>query len=103
MTESAIVAEVLVAVTALPRSLFYRNNTGKLPDIRGRWVSFGLDGSADIMGAFRGYPVAIECKTRTGKLRESQLRFRAAWEKAGGVYIVARSADEALSALARLP
>ena len=102
MTESAIVAEVLIAVSRLPRSLFHRQNSGRLADARGRWVTFGLEGSGDIMGAYCGWPVAIECKTRSGRLRESQKRFRAAWEAAGGIYLVCRSADDALRGLAAL-
>jgi hypothetical protein len=102
MSESAVVNAVLLAVCNLPGSLMYRNNTGKLRDARGRWVTFGLIGSGDIMGTYHGRAVAIECKTPRGALRQSQRRFRDAWEAAGGVYILARSPADALSALERL-
>lgn len=102
MTESAIVAEVLIAVSRLPRCMVWRHNSGKLPDINGRWIKFGLEGSADIIGGYNGRAVAIECKTRKGRLADAQRRFRAAWEAAGNCYIVARCADDALRGLAAL-
>jgi hypothetical protein len=102
MSEAAILNAVLLAVCNLPGSLMYRNNTGKLRDAHGRWVTFGLIGSGDVMGVYRGRAVAIECKALGGALRQSQRRFRHAWEAAGGVYILARSPADALAALERL-
>ena len=102
MTESAIVAEVLIAVSRLPQTMVWRHNSGKLPDANGRWISFGLVGSGDIIGTHRGWAIAIECKTRSGRLALEQQRFRLAWMRAGGAYIVARSAEDALRGLAAL-
>ena len=99
MAEGAVVNEILVAVTKLPGGMFWRNNTGALRDARGRWVQFGLVGSGDILGCYRKRAVSIEAKTATMKQSQAQIRFQSAWEKAGGVYILARSAEDALKGL----
>ena len=104
MTETEdVTVPTLIAVTALSGAHFWRANTGTFRTMDGlRVVKVSATGIGDIMGAYRGHAVAIETKTKTGDLRISQKRFRAAWEKAGGVYIVARSPDDALAALAAL-
>jgi hypothetical protein len=38
-------------------------------------------------------------KAENGRQRESQILFERAWVKVGGIYILARSAEEAVSAL----
>jgi hypothetical protein len=99
-TETPITREVLVAVSALPGGIWWRQNTGTFRTMDGkRVVKVAPTGIADIMGGFRSLAVAIETKTAAGRLRLSQKRFRAAWEKAGNIYIVARSAREAVEAL----
>jgi hypothetical protein len=91
---------VLIAVTALPGAMFWRQNTGTFRTMDGlRVVKASVNGVGDIMGAYFGRAVAIETKTLTGPLRKTQVRFRAKWEKAGGLYIVARSSEDALTAL----
>lgn len=104
MTETAdVTVPVLCAVTALPGAVFWRQNTGVFKTMDGRrTVKVSAVGVGDIMGAFRGWPVAIETKSETGRLRATQGRFRDAWERAGGIYIIARSPEEAVSALEAL-
>jgi hypothetical protein len=51
------------------------------------------------MGVFHGQAIALECKTERGKQSRQQMRFQVAFEKAGGLYAVVRSADEALAVL----
>ena len=104
MTETAdITVPVLIAVTALPGAMFWRQNTGTFRTMDGRRVvKVSADGIADVMGAYRGRAVAIETKTQLGTLRITQKRFRDAWERAGGAYIIARSPEEALAALEAL-
>ena len=121
-SEAAILHEALVAGTAEPRTLLYRNNTGQawqgnrayvspgatvrvgpgmmiLRDARP--ITFGLEGSGDIMGVRDGEAIAGEGKTLKGAQREAQLRFQRAWEAAGGRYILFRSAEEFLAGLRR--
>lgn len=90
----------------------WRNNTGKLEDKTGRWVSFGLcEGSSDLIGLksvvitpeMVGQRVAIftaiECKAKRGRLSVAQATFLAAVRTAGGIAIEARSVEDCEAAL----
>lgn len=103
MSESQILNDVLIAVTALPDALFYRNNSGLFFTRQGRPVRASVPGAADIIGAFRGRAVAIETKTPTGRQSDQQRAFQRAWEKAGGLYLIARSAVDAVHSLEAPP
>lgn len=116
-SEKAILNPTLVAVSALPETMIYRQNTGQAwqgrpvnrtpgtyvlvePGMKilaeARPIRFGLEGAGDAVGATRGRPLQIETKTLTGPQREAQKLFEQAWVKAGGLYILARSAREAV-------
>lgn len=74
-----------------------RTATGRTILDSARPISFGLPGSADIIGVLVcGKPLAAEAKTGTGRQRKNQQNFQAAWEKRGGIYVVFRSVDELL-------
>lgn len=119
-SEQAVLHETLVAVTALAGVMAWRNNTGmawqgarlRLPPgamvkiERGmvvlreaRPISFGVEGSPDIIGVRDGRGFGLELKAARGRLEESQPKFRRAWEAAGGLYGVPRSVEEALAIL----
>lgn len=119
-SEKAILNDTLVAVSAMPETLVYRNNTGqawqgrKLDTFPGQWIEvkqdmvvledarpirFGLNGSGDIMGASRGKPLAIEVKDETGRQTTDQVNFSRAWRNAGGLYLLVRSPVEAVNQL----
>lgn len=101
MIETALVQSILLALGSRDDCRVWRNNTGKLPDPRtGRWVTFGLRGSADILGLLRGGRfLAVECKTRTGRLSPEQCSFRDMVLRLGGCYVVARSVEDAVNAV----
>ena len=96
-SEAAIQAGVLQGLAK--RKLFcWRSNTGSLPDATGRRVSFGLAGSADIIGMLpSGRFLAIEVKAKLGKQSMAQIRFEQAVHANNGVYLVARDVDLCLS------
>jgi hypothetical protein len=98
MSETDITQAILLALGARPDMRVWRCNTGRLLNPRtGRWVSFGLKGCADILGIMRGGRfLAIETKTPEGRLRPEQRAFRAMVEELGGLYVLARSVDDAL-------
>lgn len=117
-SEKAIMNDALVALSGEPESLYRRNNTGqawqgKKVQVRtgelirveqgmvilraARPITFGLPGSGDIEGAQQGFAVSVETKTDIGQQSEQQEKFQAAWERAGGIYILARSPAEAVS------
>lgn len=100
--ETTIMRDILIALSQIPGALFWRVNVGvaKTPD--GRTMRYGLPGQADISGIVRGRHVEVEIKTPTGRQSMQQRRWQTAVERAGGVYLVARSVDEAVSALSAL-
>jgi hypothetical protein len=119
-SEKAIMNATLVAVSSLPDALVWRNNTGQAwqggrvqarvggtvtvqPGMvilaNARPVSFGLVGSADIIGAIQGRPVAVESKARSGRQEPEQIAFERQWVKSGGLYVLAGSENEAIEGL----
>lgn len=100
-TEAQILREVLLAVSALPGVLVWRQNSGLFyaPDGRGgfRRVRAAMPGAADLTGLLPdGRRLEIEVKTDRGRLRSEQVRFAAAVLSHGGVYILARSVRDAV-------
>lgn len=121
-SEKSILNASLVAVTAVAETMAWRNNTGMAWQglqrplrvgqmvriergmvllCEARPITFGLPGSADILGVRRGRGFALEGKARRGRQADTQARFQAAFEGAGGLYGLFRSEDEALAILER--
>lgn len=95
MSEREIQQNILISFGSLPDLRIWRNNTGSIKTPDGRFVTFGLKGSADILGIMRGGRfLAIEVKTATGRQSEHQKNFQNMIESFGGVYILARSAED---------
>lgn len=71
----------------------------------GRGVSFGVIGQADITGILApgGKRLEIEVKTGSDKPSDQQLRFAAMIRAAGGIYVVARSVDDAIEGVRSAP
>jgi hypothetical protein len=93
-------------------ALLFRSNAGKwfnVPNpcpacaLKGRWIQGMPAGAPDLIGLVRGSgaALAVECKSPTGRQRAEQVDFEAAWVKAGGIYVLARSATEALEQVRR--
>ena len=119
-SEQRILQETLIAVTAEPSVMAWRNNTGmgwqgarisRAPGAtitvergmvilrEGRPISFGLEGSPDIIGVSAGRFFGLEMKAVNGRMEASQPKFQRAFERAGGLYGVPRSVEEALRIL----
>lgn len=119
-SEKCILNDTLIHGSALPNTFIYRQNTGtawqgKPVDAapgdyirvehgmrilrNARPIEFGLPGAGDVTGHRKGKAVQIETKTLTGAQRKAQINFEREWVKRGGIYILARSADEAVDAL----
>jgi hypothetical protein len=120
-SEKAIQNDILIAVSALPSTMVWRNNTGMAwqgepmkaqpgalvrvePGMKilrnARPIEFGLEGSGDILGACNGRPLAIEVKDSEGYQSEQQKTFERVWTAAGGIYVLARSPEAAVAELA---
>lgn len=114
--ESNIVAEILLAIGQRRDVLAMKRTVGKFRalDKPQRLITVGTPGEPDIgavvavtitpemVGRTLGLAVGIEVKTETGRQREAQKLFELAWTKRGGVYVLARSADDAVAAIDRL-
>lgn len=100
-TETAIHQAILLALSQRfhPIGVFYRQNAGRVRNDRGAWVYLGPTGISDIVGLLLGRAIYIEVKTATGRQRPEQKAFQAAVERAGGIYILARSPGEAVDAV----
>lgn len=99
--EAAIQARILLALQReWPSAMWWVNKTGTAWTKDGaRPVAYGLKGSSDILGCLEGLMICVEVKTEDGRQEESQVRFEAAIKRAGGVYILARSEQEAVAAV----
>lgn len=99
--ETYVLREVLLAVSQMPGVFVWRNNVGQAKDIgTGQHVRFGgPPGTADIIGSARGRALAVEVKTDVGRQSQEQRIFEAAWTRAGGLYVLARCAADAVNAI----
>ncbi len=113
-TESQTQAAILKYLGNRKDCRVWRNNTGKIADRTGRVVSFGLQGSADIIGIRKvecflrmgsrgiwdavsehaGQFLAVEVKSDTGRQSKAQRNFQTMVEAFGGLYILARRVED---------
>ena len=83
-------------------SAYYAAKKHKLPveSLERGFFSYGLKGSADILGILRdGRLLAIEIKSGQARQSKVQKNFEKMINDFGGVYIVARSPEEALNSV----
>jgi hypothetical protein len=88
----------LIAVSAIPGTLVKRQNVGVAKTPTGV-IRFGTPGEGDIAVVYQGRAIEIEVKTETGRQSAQQRAYQAAFERAGGKYVVVRSVDEAVCAV----
>jgi hypothetical protein len=69
------------------------------PDGGSRYIEAGTAGEPDLHIFHRGKTAGIEVKTADSTLSAKQRKYRAWFELNGGIYIVARSVDDALDGL----
>lgn len=97
-TESAnrITANILRVINYQPGCVAYRvNNVGVWDAAKGIHRAGNTEkGLPDIWACIKGKFVVIEVKAGKDRLSEHQIRRKFEIEKAGGVFIVARSTDE---------
>ncbi len=61
---------------------------------RKKHSQFHRNGVADILGIWRGRPLAVEVKSERGRLSENQKDFLEVFKGCGGIAIVARSIED---------
>jgi len=95
MTEHDLMKQIQLEVTNLGGRVF-RNNVGRLPDNKGRWVQYGLCvGSGDLIGWWKGGVfLCIEIKVGKKQPTKEQQNFINEVNNVGGIAFVARSIED---------
>ena len=70
---------------------------------RANHSKFSEKGSSDILGIWDGRMLCIEVKSRRGTLRPEQREFLETMGKLGAITILARSLEDVLTSLVRVP
>jgi hypothetical protein len=97
--ENRVKAEVLKYLK-LRRIKAWSNPSGAVRIRPGKFMSFGLKGSADILGCLPGGRfLAVEVKAERGRLSPEQRQFLAGIRALGGLAVVARSYRDIEAAL----
>jgi hypothetical protein len=96
VSESDLVASILLTFGARHDLKLWRANVLVAKDKTGRVLRAGVTGQADISGilAPSGRRVEVEVKTATGRQSPDQKRWQTMIEAHGGIYILARSTDD---------
>lgn len=105
MSETQLSLAIREALLASGRVLLWRNNTGKLQDRNGRWITFGLGvGSADIIGLLKGSGrfLGFEVKLPGKKLTSEQEAWHRVVNASGGFAVVVHSVEEAMISLSTI-
>lgn len=91
-----LVKDILATFGHGPNFRIWKNNTGTGRSHTGnRFLSWGLYGSADIIGVgLGGRFIGIECKTGKSPQKAQQKAFQKMVQDMGGIYIVARSIND---------
>lgn len=94
---SKLVNEILVALSRAG-VLCWKQHQGRVLTLSGKPIKVGLNGAGDINAILppRGRFASIDAKTGSGVQSDKQEKFQKAVEKQGGLYLVARSVEDAL-------
>lgn len=98
--ENAI-TRTIVDYLRLHGALVVRVQSGMIR-IGGRMIRMAEPGTADLVGVYNGYAIAVEVKRPLGprggcngsKLSEAQIEWALRWKSSGGVYVVARCIED---------
>jgi hypothetical protein len=102
MKEAILQAEIRLALGRRTDIMMFRINVGKFRPLDGgaRVIQSAPEGTPDLLGVIApGRAFAIEVKAQRGKQRQVQAAWQVAWERRGGIYILARSLDDVYKGL----
>lgn len=85
--------------TALERFgyLVRRIHCGRVKSVRGGWMALAEAGTADLIVQGGSFCLWLELKAGKGVQSEEQVEFAASVERRGGLYLTARSCEEAVN------
>ena len=101
-TEEKLLQHFILEYLTKKKIFHYRNNTGAFKTERGGFYTFGMAGSPDIIAIIKGIYVGIEVKgtdIKKSKQNDNQIKFQEMLEKAGGLYILARTPEDVLKVI----
>jgi len=113
-TEAGIQAAIRLAIGRIPHAYIIRRNVGMFRLYRPPFtpIFIGQEGEPDLQGIvgnqlcqncgvpIHPLPFGIEVKTAKEKQRKTQINYQNnIWERRGGLYIIARSIQDALKGL----
>ncbi len=99
MKESLILKSILQYLNMIPNVVCWRCNNGAVK-IGERFLRFSPNGIPDILGFVSGGRfLAIEVKSKSGKLSKEQKEWRDRMESYGCIYILARSIEDVINVL----
>lgn len=101
IAHTKLVHEILIECGSHPKYRLWKNavGVGQSFDLK-RVVSYGLEGSPDLMGIMAGgFFIGIECKTGRGVQSLPQKRFMEMCRSFGAFYGIAHSVSEAQNLL----
>ena len=101
-SEAVIQQEIRLALGQRQDIMMFRINVGKFRPLDGgaRVIQSAPEGTPDLLGVITpGRAFAIEVKTEKGKQRLAQAAWQSAWEKSGGIYVLARSVEDVYKGL----
>lgn len=103
MREAVLQQNIRLALGMRDDIFLFRINVGVFRPIDGpdkRAIRSAPEGTPDLMGVLApGRAFAIEVKAPRGTQREAQKRWQEAWEKRGGIYILAKSLEDVTKGL----
>lgn len=87
-----IVKKALVKMST-KHSMVWANNTGMVVTEDDRVVKFGLKGSSDILGIYKGLFLGIEVKTGNATQSKFQKNFEKRICELGGIYVLIKDSN----------
>jgi hypothetical protein len=90
--EQAIMNSI-IQYLSIKGHLVFRMNSGAMK-LEKRFMRFGAPGMADLLWLHEGRAIWIEVKTPIGRMSDLQHAFKDDVEKAGCLYLVARSLED---------
>ncbi len=103
VSHSQTVNSVLIEISKLEFVRMWRNESGAFRTKSGKWLHYGLKGSADLIGIMAGgYFICIEIKVGKDKQSTFQESFQRMIEKHGGYYFIVNKPEQAVPILRRV-
>jgi hypothetical protein len=104
MSSEAVIQQKIRLALGMRDDIFmFRINVGVFRPMHGnqqRAIRSAPDGTPDLLGVKTpGLAFGIEVKAAKGTQREAQKNWQKAWEKRGGIYILARSVEDVYKGL----